>query len=56
MLLLKVKGALLEATYRSCGWTRGPATHKETWWWNTVSSSVLEKQKQQKQGNTSRSI
>ena len=53
MLLLKVKGALLEATYRSSGWTKGPAIHEETWWWNIVSSSVLEKQKQHKQGNTS---
>ena len=25
---------MLEATDRSCGWTRGPFRHKETWWWN----------------------
>ena len=25
-------GALIEALHRSCGWTKGPARHKETWW------------------------
>ena len=27
-----LKGALLEATGRSCGQTKGPARHEETWW------------------------
>ena len=27
-----LKGALLEATDNSCGWTKGPAKHKEIWW------------------------
>ena len=25
---------LLEATNRSCGWTKGPSRHKEAWRWN----------------------
>ena len=42
-----LKGALLEATGRSCGCTKGPVGHKETWWGNDdVSNSVSEKWKQ----------
>lgn len=26
--------ALLQATYRSCGWLKRPARHRETWCWN----------------------
>ena len=51
-----LKEALLEATDRSCGWTKGPPRNKETLWWN-VSKSVSEKQKlwsECKQGNTSK--
>ena len=40
-----LKGALLEAINRSCGRTKSPASHKETWRWNDVSNSVSEKQK-----------
>ena len=53
-----LKGALLEATDRSCGWTKGPDRHKETWWWNDdVSNFVSEKRKlwkEWKQGTTSK--
>ena len=41
-----LRGALLEATGRSCGWTKGSAIHKETWWWDdNISNSVSGKQK-----------
>ena len=53
-----VKWALLEATDRSCEWTKDPSRHRETWWWNDdVSDSVSEKHKllkEWKQGNTSK--
>ena len=35
-----LKGVMLEATFRGCGWTEGPARHGEIWWWNDVSISI----------------
>ena len=41
-----LKESLLEATEISCGWTKGPPRHKETWWWNNlVDIAVKEKRK-----------
>ena len=41
-----LKGALREAIDRSCGWIKGPAGHKQTWWWNDdISNIVGEKRK-----------
>ena len=41
-----VKGVLLEAAVRSCGWTKSQARHKKGWWWNDdVCNSVTEKRK-----------
>ena len=39
-----LKGAFLETTNKSCGWTKGPARHKETWGWNdNVGNSISKK-------------
>ena len=50
-----LKEALREGTDKRCRWTKGPARHKEIWWWNDdVSNSVSEMRKlwkEQKQGN-----
>ena len=27
---------ILKATEEVCGWTKGPARHLQTWWWNEV--------------------
>jgi hypothetical protein len=36
----------LNATEEVCGWTKGPARHKETWWWNEdVANKTREKKK-----------
>ena len=33
------------AADRSCGWTKGPARHRETSWWSDdVINSIIEKQ------------
>ena len=29
-----LRDSLLEATDETCGWTKGPARHNQTWWWN----------------------
>ena len=30
----------------TCGWSKGPCRHKETWWWNEeVAEAVREKKK-----------
>ena len=36
-----LKGALLEATSRSCGWTKGLARHQELLWYNKGKNIVL---------------
>ena len=36
-----LKGALLEATSRSCGWTKGLARHQEMLWYNKGKNIVL---------------
>ena len=55
-----LKDSLIEATERSCGWTKGPPRHKETWWWNeAVDSAVKEKRKcwkEWKKGKTSKEV
>jgi len=30
----RLRDSLLKSTDVVCGWTMGPARHKETWWWN----------------------
>ena len=48
---------MLQATERSCGRTKDPVRHRETWLWNDVSKRVSGKpklQKEYKQGNTSK--
>ena len=38
--------SLLEATDETCGWTKGPARHSQTWWWNDeVDQCTKEKRK-----------
>ena len=39
-----LKDTLLTVTDQTCGWTKGPARHRETWWWNgEVEHSIKEK-------------
>ena len=41
-----LKGALLKATNRSCGWTKDPTRNRETWWWySDICNGVNEKGK-----------
>jgi len=41
-----MKEVCLKATEETCGWTKGPPRHKETWWWNEeVSKAVEEKRR-----------
>ena len=41
-----LKEMLLEATDSSCGRTKGPPRHSETWWWNeAVDQAVKEKRR-----------
>ena len=42
-MLLQLR--VIKATDRSSGWTKSPARHRETWWWNDVINSVIEKWK-----------
>ena len=54
-MLLQLR--VIKATDRSSGWTKSPARYRETWWWNDVINSVIEKWKlwkKWKQGNTSK--
>ena len=50
-IVLKVLGqllrdSLLEATDETCGWTKGPARHSQTWWWNDeVDQCIKEKRR-----------
>jgi hypothetical protein len=40
----ELKNCLLEAADNVCGKTKGPARHKETWWWNEdTEAAVAEK-------------
>ena len=32
----KVRDRLLKAAIETCGWTKGPPRHGQTWWWNEV--------------------
>ena len=41
-----LKDSLLVAADQVCGRTKGPARHKETWWWNAETAEVVaEKRK-----------
>ena len=40
-----LKSSLLNATEAVCGRTKGPARHKETWWWNDEVSKVIDEKK-----------
>jgi len=43
----------METTHVMCGLSKGPCSHKETWWWNEeVAEAVGEKKK--KYGNWKR--
>ena len=33
------------AAEKVCGWTKGPARHKETWWWNDEVAEVIEEKR-----------
>ena len=37
-----IKNVLLKSTEKVCGFTKGPARHKETWWWNEEVRKVIE--------------
>jgi len=40
----QMKGIMMESARDICGMTKGPRTHKETWWWNEeVAEAVREK-------------
>ena len=41
-----MRDSLLEATDETCGWTKGPARHSQTWWWNDeVDQCIKEKRR-----------
>ena len=41
-----LKDELLQATEKTCGWSKGPARHEATWWWNNeVDMAIQEKRK-----------
>ena len=37
-----LKDGLLRATEKTCGWSKGPARHEATWWWNNVVDMVIQ--------------
>jgi len=40
----QMKGIMMETAQDTCGMTKGPRRHKETWWWNEeVAEAVREK-------------
>ena len=40
----QMKGIMMETAEDTCGMTKGPCRHKETWWWNEdVAVAVREK-------------
>ena len=41
-----LRDSLLEATDETCGWTKGPARHSQTWWWNDeIDQCIKEKRR-----------
>ena len=40
-----MKEAMLKVTEEVCGKTKGPPRHKETWWWNSELSDIVDKKK-----------
>jgi len=47
---LQMKNIMMDAAQVTCGLSKGPRRHKETWWWNEeVAEAVREKKK--KYGN-----
>ena len=34
-----------KATEQVCGWTKGPARHSETWWWNDEVATAIEEKR-----------
>jgi hypothetical protein len=51
-----IKKVLLTATEEVCGKTRGPARHRETWWWNEeVAAAIAEKRRGYKEWYRTRS-
>ena len=48
-----MRDSLLEATDETCGWTKGPARHSQTWWWNDeVDQCIKEKRRLWKERNS----
>ncbi|XP_057295456.1 uncharacterized protein LOC130623926 [Hydractinia symbiolongicarpus] len=51
-----LKNCLLEASVDTCGWMKGPARHRQTWWWNNevdqciVQQCIRQNQKQRETG------
>ena len=41
----RTRDGLLKATEEICGWTKGPARHIQTWWWNDEVGSIIEVKK-----------
>jgi len=40
----QMKSIMMETAQDICGMSKGPRTHKETWWWNEdVAEAVREK-------------
>ena len=33
---------ILKATEEVCGWTKGPARHLQTWWWNEEVAAIID--------------
>jgi len=42
----QMKNIIMETEQVKCGLSKGPRSHKETWWWNKeVAEAVREKKK-----------
>ena len=36
------RNGILKATEEVCGWTKGPARHLQTWWWNEEVAAIID--------------
>jgi len=41
---------MMDTAHVTCGLSKGPCRHKETWWWNEESAEAL-REKKKKHGN-----
>ena len=39
------RNGILKATEEECGWTKGPARHLQTWWWNEEVAAIIDVKK-----------